>query len=589
MNRYRTHTCGELRLNHVGQKVRLVGWVQRVRNLGGMVFVALRDRYGVTQLTARSDLNAAMFAQLSALKREYVVQVEGVVTERESKNPNLATGDIEVTVEKLTVLNPSKLPPFLIEDETDGSEEQRLRYRYLDLRRPVLQRNFIFRHRALQLVRRYLSEQGFLEIETPFLVRSTPEGARDFVVPSRLQQGKFYALPQSPQLFKQLLMIAGYDRYFQIARCFRDEDFRADRQPEFTQIDCEMAFVDPEDVYDIFSGMIQRLFEELLGYDLGAIQRMPYDEAIRRYGIDKPDTRFDLELQTLSPWPELKVFPPTQAFDSKLEALVGICVDGGVQLTRKQLNVLDALIKEAGLWGSAWIKWGRDNTIRSSVKKFFSEERLQTIMKEVGGHPDALFIFTTGPIPNVYHAMGRVRLALIRWLNRSPRQDFSALWVTDFPLFEWDEEKGCYTYSHHPFVMPHGGDFTLDDDLGMVHAQCYDFVLNGHELASGSIRIHRRDLQEKVFEALGIPREEYLEKFRFLLDALEYGAPPHGGIAFGFDRLMALMMGESSIRNVIAFPKNNSGQDLMLGAPSEITKDQLEALGLCHCPSPADS
>ncbi len=582
MTPYRTHTCGELRLADVGRTVRLAGWVQRVRDLGGVVFVALRDRYGVTQLTARADADPEMFQRLSALKREYVVQAEGLVQERESKNPHLPTGDVEVRVRRLVVLNPSKLPPFVVEDQTDGGEEQRLRFRYLDLRRPVLQRNFIFRHRALQATRRYLSDHGFLEIETPFLVRSTPEGARDFVVPSRLQKGKFYALPQSPQLFKQLLMIAGYDKYFQIARCFRDEDFRADRQPEFTQIDCEMSFVTPEDIYSTFSGLVRHLFKELLDYDLGDIPRMPYAEAIRRYGIDKPDVRFGMELKTFAPWEGMTAFPPLQPFDEHADALVGVLAKGGSKLSRKQLDALGQLVKEEhGLWGLAWVKWEPDGTIRSSIRKFMDEATTHQLLEAQGAKPGDLWVFSGGRKPGVYHALGAVRLRLIQLLDLTPDRPFSGLWITDFPLFEWDDENNRYTYSHHPFVMPEGGDFSLDGDLGAVRAQCYDFVLNGHELASGSIRIHQRPLQEKVFEALGIPREEYLEKFRFLLEALEYGAPPHGGIAFGFDRLVALMVGTPSIRNVIAFPKNNSGQDLMLDAPSEITEAQLETLGLC--------
>ncbi len=578
---YRTHTCGELRLENAGQKVTLAGWIQRVRDLGSMVFIDLRDRYGITQLYFDNVLNPDLMETARKLGREYVLNITGTVRERESKNPNLPTGDIEIVVEKLDILNKSETPPFIIEDETDGGEELLMKYRYLDLRRRPMQQALLLRHRMAQEVRNYLSNQGFIEVETPFLIKSTPEGARDFIVPSRLHQGNFYALPQSPQLFKQLLMVAGYDRYFQLVKCFRDEDFRADRQPEFTQIDCEMSFVEQDDILSMFEGLAKHLFKNILDIDFNdRFPRLPYKEAMERYGSDKPDLRFGMEIHELTDLLKGKGF---KVFDSA-EYIGGICATGVAdKYSRKKIDALTDFVKrpQIGAKGLVWIKYNADGTVKSSIDKFYSQEDLKKVLEHFGAQPNDIVFVISGEKQLSLRALGQLRLELAQQLNLRDPERFVPLWVVDFPLLEWDEEEGRYKAMHHPFTSPKPEDIPLlDTDPGKVRANAYDFVINGVEIGGGSIRIHQRDLQEKIFEVLGLTKEEAQEKFGFLLEAFKYGAPPHGGIAFGFDRWVALFNGSQSIRDVIAFPKNSAGRDLMLDAPAPVSKQQLDELGI---------
>jgi len=579
---YRTHTCGELRPAHIGQTVTLAGWVQRSRDLGGMTFVDIRDRYGITQLVFNMDNNATLCEQARKLGREYVIQVVGNVVERSNKNFQLDTGEIEVIVSSLTVLNPSLVPPFTIEDQTDGGDELRMKYRYLDLRRPTLKKNLVLRHQLALETRNYLSSLGFLEIETPFLIKSTPEGARDFVVPSRLHHGEFYALPQSPQTFKQLLMVSGYDRYFQIVRCFRDEDLRADRQPEFTQIDCEMAFVEREDILQTFEGLIKHLFKTIKGVDVGEIPRISYDDAIRYYGSDKPDIRFDMKFVELTNIVKGKGFP---VFDNA-ELVVGICAKGAANYTRKQLDELTEFVKkpQIGAKGLVYLRYNTDGSLKSSVDKFYTEEHLKDWANQFGAQPGDLMLILAGDADKTRKQLNELRLEMGNQLGLRKKDDFKLLWVLDFPMFEYNEEDGRYYAMHHPFTSPKKEDIPMmDSNLGAVKANAYDLVLNGSEIAGGSIRIHDKQLQAKVFEVLGFSRDEAMKKFGFLMNAFEYGAPPHGGIAFGFDRLCALMGGSDSIRDFIAFPKNNAGRDTMIDSPSTIDPSQLDELGIRIC------
>ncbi len=581
---YRTHTCGELRIGDVGKTVTLSGWVQTTRDLGGMTFIDLRDRYGITQLVFDMDTNAELCQRARKLGREWVIKATGTVRERASKNPNRPTGDIEIEVHELEVLNPSKVPPFTIEEETDGGDDLRMKYRYLDLRRPPLQRNIIFRARLALETRRYLYEQGFLEIETPFLIKSTPEGARDFVVPSRLNPGQFYALPQSPQTFKQILMVAGYDKYFQIVRCFRDEDLRADRQPEFTQIDCEMSFVTREDVLQTFEGLTRHLFRTTLGVELPEFPRMSYDEAIRRYGSDKPDLRFGMEFVELN---ELVKGQGFSVFE-QAELVVGICAEGQApHYSNKDLKKLTEWVQrpQIGAKGLVYVKINEDGTFKSSVGKFFSDDQLQRWADAFGAKKGDLLLILAGEAEKTRKQLAELRLEMGRRMGLMQPGDFKPLWVVDFPLLEWDEEQQRFFAMHHPFTAPRQSDIPrmLDGDfetMKSLRADAYDLVINGAEIGGGSIRIHNRELQEKNFKLLGFTPEEAERQFGFLMGAFEYGAPPHGGIAFGFDRLCAVMQGQTSIRDFIAFPKNNMGRDMMIDAPSPISEEQLEELHL---------
>ncbi|MFZ4559602.1 MAG: aspartate--tRNA ligase [Saprospiraceae bacterium] len=580
---YRTHTCGELRLSDAGKTVRLSGWVQTVRDFGSMTFVDLRDRYGVTQLVFNMESDAALCEQARKLGREFVVQAEGSVRERSAKNPNRATGDIEIAVASLQVLNASKVPPFTIEDDTDGGDDLRMKFRYLDLRRTPVQNNILFRSKLALEVRKYLNSNNFAEIETPFLIKSTPEGARDFVVPSRMNPGQFYALPQSPQTFKQILMVAGYDRYFQIVKCFRDEDLRADRQPEFTQIDCEMAFVTREDVLNTFEGLTRYLFQEMLGLDLGDFPRMSYDDAMRLYGSDKPDLRFDMAFNELNDLAKGKGFP---VFD-QAELVVGIVAKGQASYTRKQVDELTEWVKrpQIGAKGLVYVRYGEDGVLKSSVDKFFDEEALKAWAAHTGAAPGDLILILAGEEEKTRKQLGELRLEMGRRMGLMKPGDFKPLWVVDFPLLEWDEDTQRFYAMHHPFTSPKPDDIErMSSDnhqvLKDLRADAYDLVLNGVEIGGGSIRIHNRALQEKNFRLLGFTQEEAERQFGFLLGAFEYGAPPHGGIAFGFDRLCSVMNGQSSIRDFIAFPKNNMGRDMMIDAPSEVAPAQLDELSL---------
>jgi len=564
---------------HLGQKVTLTGWVQKSRDLGGMTFIDIRDRYGITQLVFDTDADEALRNQARDLGREYVIQVTGTVIERENKNPKIPTGEIELKVLTLEVLNASKLPPFTIEDDTDGGDDLRMKYRYLDLRRNPIRNNLILRHRLAQEIRKFLDNEHFLEVETPVLIKSTPEGARDFVVPSRMNPGEFYALPQSPQTFKQLLMVSGFDRYFQIVKCFRDEDLRADRQPEFTQIDCEMAFVDQEDILHTFEGLIRHLFKTVKNLDLGEIPRLPYDEAMRLFGSDKPDIRFGMPFVELNTILKGAGFP---VFD-QAELVVGIKVDGCASYTRKQLDALTDFVRrpQIGASGLVYLRYNTDGTLKSSVDKFYQPEQLQQWAAAFGAEPGDLLLVMAGAADRVRKQLSELRLEVAGQLGLRNKDVYAPLWVVDFPLLEWDEENRRYHAMHHPFTAPKPEDIPLlDSDPGRVRANAYDLVINGVEVGGGSIRIHQRDLQSLMFKHLGFSPEEAQKQFGFLLDAFTYGAPPHGGIAFGFDRLVSIVAGLDSIRDVIAFPKNNAGRDVMIESPSPIAQDQLNELGI---------
>ena len=574
---YRTNTCGELRQANVGQEVTLAGWVQRVRKMGGMTFLDLRDRYGITQIVFDND-NAALQDAANHLGREYVVQITGKVAERQSKNPNLPTGDIEIIATGLNVLNKSDVPPFTIEDDTDGGDDLRMKYRYLDLRRPNVRANLELRHRMAFEIRRYLDANGFLEIETPILVKSTPEGARDFVVPSRMNPGEFYALPQSPQLFKQLLMVSGFDRYFQIAKCFRDEDLRADRQPEFTQIDCEMSFVTQEDVLQMFEGLVKHIFKYVKDIDFTEpFPRMTWADAMRLYGSDKPDTRFGMTFVELKDLTEGSGF----AVMDDAPYVGAIVAEGCADYTRKQLDQLTDFVKrpQVGAKGMMWVKYEADGSIKSSVGKFFSDDVIRTWLERGGAKPGDLMLILAGDTMKTRKQLNELRLEMGSRLGLRDPQKFSCLWVIDFPLFEWDEETQRYYAMHHPFTSPNPDDIDkLETDTGNVRATAYDMVVNGNELGGGSIRIHDAALQDQMFRLLGLSEEDARYKFGFLMNAFKYGAPPHGGLAFGFDRFVSILAGLDSIRDVIAFPKNNSGRDMMIDAPSRIDDSQLDEL-----------
>lgn len=581
---YRTHTCGELRLTDKGKKVTLAGWVQKTRKLGGMTFIDLRDRYGITQLVVEADADAELVSAATSLGREFVIQATGEVVERTSKNEHLATGEIELKLEAINILNKSVTPPFTIEEESDGGEDLRAKYRYLDLRRPPLQRALALRHRLAQEVRKYLDEQGFMEIETPYLIKSTPEGARDFVVPSRMNPGMFYALPQSPQTFKQLLMVAGYDRYFQIVRCFRDEDLRADRQPEFTQIDCEMSFVEQEDVLNTFEGMMKTMFKNALGVDIpNPLLRMKWCDAMDNYGSDKPDIRFGMTIHEISSLVKGSGF---SVFDGA-EYVGAIAVKGCAGYTRKQLDELTEWVKrpQVGTHGLVYIKLNPDGSIKSSVDKFYSQEVLKSVAKECGAEEGDLVLVLCGAKRKTQTQLGVLRIEMGGRLGLRDPKVFAPLWVVDFPLLEWSEEDGRFYAMHHPFTAPkpeHEKWFYSDkkEDLERVCANAYDFVLNGTELGGGSIRIHDAQMQSRMFEVLGIGKEDAEYKFGFIINAFKYGAPPHGGLAFGFDRVCALFGGQETIRDYIAFPKNNQGRDVMIDSPSLIDDVQMKELYL---------
>lgn len=577
---YRTHTCGELRSTHIGKETTLSGWVQRSRDLGGMTFIDVRDRYGITQLVFNMETHAELCERARKLGRECVIQVKGTVIERSSKNTHIPTGDIEVQVEELTLLNPAKLPPFTIENETDGGEELRMKYRFLDLRREPLHEKLKLRHKVALETRKYLDSQAFMEVETPCLIKSTPEGARDFVVPSRMNPGEFYALPQSPQLFKQLLMVAGYDRYYQIVKCFRDEDLRADRQPEFTQIDCEMAFVEQEDVIQTFENMIRHLFKTCINVELEAnFPRMTYAEAMERFGSDKPDMRFGMELKNLTAHVKGHGF---SVFDNA-ELVLGIVAENCAEYSRKQLDELTEWVKrpQIGAQGLVYIKCNTDGTVKSSVDKFYSPEQLTQWAQHCGAKSGDLMLILCGNTQKTYKQMNELRLHLGNELGLRQKNTFKPLWVVDFPLFEKDEETGQLHAMHHPFTSPKKEDFPLlKTQPEKVRANAYDLAVNGVEIGGGSIRIHDAALQAQLFELLGFTKEQAQEQFGFLMDAFSYGAPPHGGLAFGLDRLVATMHGTDSIRDFIAFPKNNSGRDTMMDAPSRLDAAQLGDLCL---------
>ena len=576
---YRTNTCGELRLEDAGRQVMLAGWVQRVRKMGGMTFVDLRDRYGITQLAFNEAVNAPLCEEANKLGREYCIQIKGVVNERQSKNNKIPTGDIEIVVDELSVLSPSLTPPFTIEDNTDGGDDLRMKYRYLDLRRPAVRRNLELRHRMTILIRNFLDQQNFIEVETPILIGSTPEGARDFVVPSRMNPGQFYALPQSPQTLKQLLMVAGFDRYFQIAKCFRDEDLRADRQPEFTQIDCEMSFVDQEDVLQLFEEMARVLFREVRGVELPKRERRPGHEAMRRFGSDKPDLRFGMEFVELMD--DLKGTGSFSVFD-EAAYIGGIVVPGCADYSRKQLNELTDFVKrpQIGAKGLVFIKYNADGTVKSSIDKFYTPEQLAKVKETTGAKDGDLVLILSGDNANKTRIqLCSLRLEMGNRLGLRDKNVFKCLWIIDFPLFEWSDEEQRLMATHHPFTMPNPDDLPLlDEHPEQVRAKAYDFVCNGIEVGGGSLRIHDTQLQEKMFEVLGFTPERAEAQFGFLMNAFKYGAPPHAGLAFGLDRFVSIMAGLDSIRDCIAFPKNNSGRDVMLDAPSEIDDKQLDEL-----------
>jgi aspartyl-tRNA synthetase len=579
---FRTHTCGELRIENAGNEVTLAGWVQKSRKLGGMTFIDLRDRYGITQLVVDGEAGESLQELATSLGREFVLQVKGVVVERQSKNPKMPTGDIEITVKDIKVLNKAQTPPFTIEENSDGGEDLRAHYRYLDLRRPPLQRALALRHRLAQEIRNYLDKEGFMEIETPYLIKSTPEGARDFVVPSRMNPGQFYALPQSPQTFKQLLMVAGYDRYFQIVRCFRDEDLRADRQPEFTQIDCEMSFVDQEDVLKTFEGMMRQMFKNALGVEIAnPIPRMSWYDAMDQYGSDKPDIRFGMTIHNVSDWAKGKGFG---VFDGS-EYIGAINVPGAAAYTRKEIDQLTEWVKrpQVGAKGLVYVKWNEDGSLKSSVDKFYTPEQLAELATIMEVSKGDMMLLLCGPKRKTQGQLGVLRLEMGERLGYRDPKVFAPLWIVDFPLLEWSEEDGRFYAMHHPFTAPkpeHEQWFYSDkkEDLERVCANAYDFVLNGSELGGGSIRIYDAQMQERMFEVLGISKEDAEYKFGFIVNAFKFGAPPHGGLAFGFDRICALFGGQETIRDYIAFPKNNQGRDVMIDSPSRIDDLQLEEL-----------
>jgi len=575
---YRTHTCGELNMNSAGKEVILCGWVQKSRDLGGMTFVDLRDRYGITQLVFNMETNKELCEKARKLGREFVVRAKGMVKERSNKNPKMPTGEVEIDVALLEILNKSELPPFTIEEETDGGDELRMKYRYLDLRRAPVKNNIILRHRVAQEVRKYMDSIGFVEVETPVLIKSTPEGARDFVVPSRMQPGTFYALPQSPQTMKQLLMVAGFDRYFQIVKCFRDEDLRADRQPEFTQIDCEMSFVEREDLLNTFEGLAKQLFMAVKNIEFSEpFLRLPYPDAIRYYGSDKPDLRFGMRFCELTGIAKGNGFP---IFDSA-EYVGGICVEGCSEYTRKQLDELTGFVRrpQIGASGMIYARFNEDGTLKSSVDKFYSPEELKKWADLMNAKPGDLILILAGVKKRTLSALSELRLEMGTRLGLRKNGIFVPLWVVDFPLVEWDEEEKRFFAMHHPFTSPVPDDLSLmETDPGKVRANAYDLVINGVEIGGGSVRIHDASIQKLMFKVLGFTSEEAEEQFGFLLNAFKYGAPPHGGIAFGFDRWVAMFGGQDSIRDFIAFPKNNSGRDLMLDTPSQISDKQLKEL-----------
>ncbi|QXP51306.1 aspartate--tRNA ligase [Cellulophaga sp. HaHa_2_1] len=577
---YRSHSCGELRASNNNQEVVLSGWVQKVRDKGFVIWADLRDRYGITQLIFDEERTSKeLLEQARSLGREFVIQIKGTVIERSSKNPNIATGDIEVLVRELTVLNKALVPPFTIEDKTDGGEDLRMKYRYLDIRRNPVKNNLIFRHKVSMEVRKFLSDEGFIEVETPYLIKSTPEGARDFVVPSRMNEGQFYALPQSPQTFKQLLMVGGMDKYFQIVKCFRDEDLRADRQPEFTQIDCEMAFVEQEDILNVFEKLTKYLLKEVKGFEIERFPRMTYDEAMRTYGNDKPDIRFGMEFGELNEVAQHKEF----GVFNDAELVVGIAVPGAATYTRKEIDALIDWVRrpQVGAKGMVYAKYNEDGSFKSSVDKFYDQEDLAKWAVATGAEPGDLICVLSGDANKTRTQLSALRMELAERLGLRNPEEFAPLWVIDFPLLELDEETGHYHAMHHPFTSPKPGQLELlDTDPGAVKANAYDLVLNGNEIGGGSIRIHDKDMQATMFKHLGFTPEEAKAQFGFLMDAFQYGAPPHGGLAFGLDRLVAILGGQETIRDFIAFPKNNSGRDVMIDAPAKIDNEQLKELHL---------
>jgi aspartyl-tRNA synthetase len=578
---YRTHNCGELRIENLGQNVKLCGWVQLKRDKGGMIWIDLRDRYGITQLVfEKTQISNDLLLIVSEIHREYVLQVEGEVIERYSKNDKIPTGDIEIKVNTITILNKSETPPFTIIDDTDGGDELRMKYRYLDIRREPVKNALILRHQIAQKTRQYLDNKGFIEVETPFLIKSTPEGARDFVVPSRMNPGEFYALPQSPQTFKQLLMVSGMDKYFQIVKCFRDEDLRADRQPEFTQIDCEMSFVKQQDVLNEFEGMVKYLFKSVKDINFSnAFLRMSYQEAMEKYGCDKPDIRFDMTITDISELAKSKDFVVFNSADY----IGGICVKGAAEYTRKQIDALTDFVKtpQVGANGMVYCKYNNDKTLKSSVDKFFDSQDLLKWAEKMTAEPGDLILILAGKKESTLNALSELRLKLAKDLELINKDIYAPLWVIDFPLLEWDADSSRFYAKHHPFTMPYEEDIKyFDSNPEKIRAKAYDLVINGVEIGGGSIRIHDRNLQETMFKNLGFSKEEAEAQFGFLMNAFKFGAPPHGGIALGFDRLCALFGGSDSIRDYIAFPKNNSGRDLMINSPADITEDQLKELGL---------
>ncbi len=577
---YRTHNCGELRKSDIGQKVTLAGWVQKIRDKGFMIWVDLRDRYGISQLIFDEQRTSKdLLDQAKSLGREFVIQIHGEVIERTSKNENIPTGDIEILVKELKILNSSSTPPFTIEDDTDGGEELRMKYRYLDIRREPIKQNLVLRHKITQQVRKYLSDHSFIEVETPCLIKSTPEGARDFVVPSRINEGEFYALPQSPQTFKQLLIVAGLDKYFQIVKCFRDEDLRADRQPEFTQIDCEMAFVEQDDILNTFEGLIVDIFKQVKNINIDKFPKLTYDQAMQKYGTDKPDIRFGMEFVELNELCQHKDF---NIFNSA-ELVVGINIDGGNKLTRKEIDKYTDWVKtpQVGAMGMVYIRCNEDGTYKSSVDKFYDQTDLKNIADKANAKKGDMIMILSGDKNTVRPQLSALRIELAKNFGLRNSEEFAPLWITDFPLLMWDEEENKYHAMHHPFTSPKPDQIDLlDKSPGEVKANAYDLVINGNEIGGGSIRIHNKDIQQKMFDCLGFTKQEAEQQFGFLMNAFQYGAPPHGGIAFGLDRLVAILGGSETIRDFIAFPKNNAGRDVMIDSPSKISEEQLKELKL---------